>query len=100
MVQFGRPRHAVTNLPTKSRFAFESSVEWLPVSAHGNLYLWTFTFAEVIDVAEGRRRWSRFLNKLRHRRRYLKLCGLRVYELHPGGHGLHVHVLTGHFLNV
>lgn len=90
-------------LPTKSKFAFDCSCKSLPVSSHGNLYLWTFTFAEVIDVAEGRRRWSEFLRALRKERKnrgQAKLKGLRVFELHPGGHGLHIHVATGCFMHV
>ena len=59
-----------------------------------------FTFAEVLDVAEARQRWSKFLDLLRRRRKYRGFTGLRVFELHPGGHGLHVHVLTGCYLFV
>jgi hypothetical protein len=87
-------------LPTKSKQAFLFSATDLPVSKNGHLYLWTFTFADVIDVSEGRKRWSAFLRKLRKRKRYLKFHGLRVFELHPGGHGLHIHVLTPCFLQV
>jgi hypothetical protein len=90
------------NLPTKSKMAFQWSAESIPTNRHGNLYFWTFTFAEVLDVAEGRRRWSEFLRKLRKRkkRQGLDFKGLRVFELHPGGHGLHIHVLTHCFLRV
>jgi len=88
-------------LPTKSKFALESSVDQLPRSANGNLYLWTFTFVEVLDVPEAKRRWSNFLNKLRmrHERRGKVLNGLRVFELHKS-HGLHIDVVTGRFLHV
>lgn len=88
------------NLPTKSKFAFESSVAMLPVSRKENLYLWTFTFVEVISVEDARRRWSAFLNKLRMRKRYRQFQGLRVFQLHPGGHGLHIHVVTGEYLRI
>ncbi len=96
------PPDSLMNLPTKSKMAFQWSAESIPKNRHGNLYFWTFTFAEVLDVAEGRRRWSEFLRKLRKRkkRQGLDFQGLRVFELHPGGHGLHIHVLTHCFLRV
>jgi hypothetical protein len=87
-------------LPSKSKMAFLFSAQGLPVSKNGHLYLWTFTFAEVLDVSEGRRRWSVFLRTLRKRKKYLHFHGLRVFELHPGGHGLHIHVATSCYLQV
>src|SRR5450432_3699641 len=90
-------------LPTKSKFAFDCSCERLPVSARGHLYLWTFTFAECIEIVKARKRWSAFLKALRNersRKGQVKLSGLRVFELHPGGHGLHIHVATGDFVHV
>lgn len=88
------------NLPSKSKAAFLFSAQGLPVSSKGHLYLWTFTFAEVLDVAEGRRRWSVFLRTLRKRKKYVRFHGLRVFELHPGGHGLHIHIVTSCYLQV
>jgi hypothetical protein len=88
------------NLPSKSKAAFLFSAQGLRPSTHGNLYLWTFTFAEVLDVAEGRRRWSVFLRTIRKRKKYVRFRGLRVFELHPGGHGLHIHVVTSCYLQV
>ena len=87
-------------LPTKSKTAFLFSAQGLPVSRNGHLYMWTFTFAEALDVSEGRRRWSVFLRTLRKRKKYLSFHGLRVFELHPGGHGLHIHVVTSCYLQV
>ncbi len=88
------------NLPTKSKMAFLFSAQGLPVSPKGNLYLWTFTFAEVLDVAEGRRRWSVFLRNLRRRKKYVTFYGLRAFELHGGGHGLHIHAVSPCYLQV
>lgn len=92
----------MTNLPTKSKMAFQFSCDSIPQNRKGHLYFWTFTFAEVLDVAEARQCWSRFLRSLRKRklRHGLDFQGLRVFELHPGGHGLHIHVLTHCFLYV
>jgi hypothetical protein len=90
-------------LPSKSRFAFDCSVEKLAADSQW-LYLWTFTFPEVLDVAVARKRWSRFLeafsNWRRRAGRNLDLRGLRVFELHPKGHGLHIHVLNCSFWGV
>jgi hypothetical protein len=88
------------NLLTKSKAAFLFSAQALPASRNGHLYMWTFTFAEVLDVSEGRRRWSVFLRTLRKRKKYVNFHGLRVFELHPGGHGLHIHVVTSCYLQI
>ena len=78
----------------KSRIAFEFSAENL---AKKGLYMWTFTFAEVLPIKETRKRWNRLLTSLR--RRWPELCGLRVFELHKT-HGLHVHLVTDRFIRV
>lgn len=74
----------------------------MEANRNGNVYLWTFTFGALISVKEGRRRWSQFLRNLRRwkKRGGVDLAGLRVFELHPGGHGLHIHVLTTCYLQV
>jgi hypothetical protein len=90
-------------LPSKSRFAFDCSVESLATGSQW-LYLWTFTFPEVLDVEVARKRWSRFLeafsNWRRRAGRNVDLSGLRVFELHPRGHGLHIHVVNRAFWGV
>lgn len=55
------------------------------------VYLWTFTFREVEALSDARKCWSVAAKNLKRR---MAFRGLRVFELHPGGHGLHVHVLT------
>lgn len=52
---------------------------------------WTFTLPEVISPIEAAARW-RYLSKdlVRH----LGFKGVRVFELHPNGHGLHVHAVA------
>jgi len=64
-------------------------------------YFWTLTFPDVIpDYAAGLRH-SELLTWLRYdasRGRCPPVCGVRVVEAHPGGHGLHYHwVLAGRF---
>ncbi len=89
-------------LPSKSKFAFQSSVEIMPLSRRGNLYLWTFTFTNALEVADARKRWSKFLSDLTiwRKRAGGQFYGLRVFELHPRGHGLHIHVLTSCYWHV
>lgn len=73
----------------KSRVACEMSISSL-TAGFSSCYLWTFTTADVIDPRECARRWNDL-------QRYLVrfgFFGVRVFELHPGGHGLHVHALT------
>ncbi len=61
------------------------------------LFLWTFTFKEVLGVKETRKRWNHLLTLLL--RTWPKLQGLRVFESHEE-HGLHVHLLTNQFIDV
>lgn len=60
--------------------------------------MWTFTFREVLSIPDTRKRWNHLLTLIR--RRWPNLCGLRVFELHPKGHGLHVHMVTNRFVDV
>lgn len=80
---------------TKEAFLF--SAEKL-AEGKAELYLWTFTFKEVLDLTDTRRRWNHFLTLIK--RRWPDVCGLRVFELHSGGHGLHVHLVTNLFIDV
>jgi len=61
------------------------------------LFLWTFTFKDLLSVKDTRKRWNHLLTLLL--RRWPKLQGLRVFELHKE-HGLHVHLLTKQFIDV
>lgn len=61
------------------------------------LYLWTFTFKELLAVKETRKRWNHLLTLLL--RQWPRLQGLRVFELHQA-HGLHVHLVTNQYINV
>lgn len=75
---------------SRSRIAFQFSAAALRAS-NGMVYLWTFTFREVEALRDARKFWSLAAKNLKRR---LGFRGLRVFELHPGGHGLHVHVVT------
>jgi len=59
--------------------------------------MWTFTFKEVLDIKDTRKRWNHLLTSIK--RRWPDLCGLRVFELHED-HGLHVHLVTNRFIDV
>ncbi|MEO8204981.1 MAG: hypothetical protein ABI615_02295 [Chthoniobacterales bacterium] len=78
----------------KSQTAFLFSAERL---AEKGLYMWTFTFADVLAIKETRKLWNHLLVLLR--RRWPDLCGLRVFELHET-HGLHVHLITNRYIRV
>jgi len=80
---------------TKSEAAFLLSCDRL--AEKGGLHLWTFTFAEVLDLVATRKRWNHLLTLIR--RQWPKACGLRVFELHKE-HGLHVHLLTNKRIDV
>jgi hypothetical protein len=61
------------------------------------LYLWTFTFKELLAVKETRKHWNHLLTLLL--RSWPELQGLRVFELHEHN-GLHVHQITNQFIDV
>src|SRR5438477_1748042 len=79
---------------TKSKAAFLFASQAL---GKQRLYLWTFTFKELLAVKETRKRWNYLLTLLL--RTWPELQGLRVFELHEE-HGLHVHLVTNQFIDV
>jgi hypothetical protein len=79
---------------TKSKAAFLFASQTL---GKQQLYLWTFTFKELLAVKETRKRSNYLLTLLL--REWPNLQGLRVFELHRE-HGLHVHVVTNQFIDV
>ncbi len=74
----------------KSYDAAELSARIL-IGESAKVYLWTFTFKRVIPIKEASRRWNILRQNLV---RQMGVKGLRVFELHPGGHGLHVHMIV------
>jgi len=66
-------------------------------------YFWTFTFKNRHSIPEACERWSKFANALaKYGRQNGKdtIYGLRVFELHPGGHGLHIHALFNRRISI
>jgi len=76
-------------MSSTSADAFKFSVDRLTEA--GVCYLWTFTFPVALDLKVARRKWAGLSKDLV---RVLDYQGLRVFELHPDGHGLHIHVLA------
>jgi hypothetical protein len=79
---------------TKSKAAFLFASQTL---GKQRLFLWTFTFKELLPVKETRKRWNHLLTLLV--RTWPELQGRRVFELHQE-HGLHVHLVTNQFIDV
>jgi len=86
---------------SRSKHAFLFSAENLPVNEKGNVYLWTFTARDAVDVEVFRLAWSKFCNVMNERRRKggNSFEGVRVFEMHKS-HGLHCHVVTASWWNV
>lgn len=59
--------------------------------------LWTFTVRDKQPPRVTASMWSLLQRDLV---RGLRFQAVRVFELHPGGHGLHVHAVTPHFYPV
>ncbi len=75
---------------TSSGIACEFSINRL-LKGRGYAYLWTFTTADCVPVGVTAGMWS---NLARDLRRTLGFVGVRCFELHPRGHGLHIHFVT------
>jgi len=80
----------------KSKSAFLLSAMRLAKNRE-HLYLWTLTFSDVVDYKTAMARLRSFTKQASRR---LGLSGLRVVEVHPGGHGLHFHLLCRVFVPV
>jgi hypothetical protein len=79
---------------TKSHAAFVFASRTL---GKQKLFMWTFTFADLLGVKDTRRRWNHLLTLLV--RTWPELQGIRVFEMHKE-HGLHVHLLTNRYIRV
>ena len=62
---------------TKSKSAFLFSSRKL---AKDRLFMWTFTFKELLGVKDTRKRWNRLLTAMK--RTWPELQGIRVFEMH------------------
>jgi hypothetical protein len=90
------------SFPSRSKAACISSCEslWQP---GGRVYFWTVTFKRCRDDWVQSAAFSAFLDALRHddvRHCAVPLGGVKVGELHPGGHGLHFHFLCNKRVSV
>src|ERR1039458_8483311 len=77
---------------SRQQVAFKWRVERLHLTT-GRLYMWTFTFKETMNIWEYAPVWRNFTQALYRWVDNPDLFGIRVAELHPGGHGLHYHSL-------
>jgi len=64
----------------------------------GPLYFWTFTFPDRVGPRTALQRWNVLRGALR--REFPQLKGIRVIEMHPGGHGAHIHMVTNCYMRV
>ncbi len=78
-----------------SKAALSYNVKLL--AGEGEMYFWTFTLPTRLHPVVGAAMWGELCRELK---RSLGFRGVRVFELHPGGHGLHVHVVTPDFIDV
>ena len=88
----------------RSKVAFRWSVQAL-FALGERPYFWTFTTKEVVSVERARAMWNKLVKSLWNYGHDPKtgdrtIFGLRVFELHPGGHGVHVHALLNRRLHI
>lgn len=88
----------MSRLFTKSQAAFILTANKL-FEVYPKVYFWTFTFKECMPDWWYPRHWDLF-NKALQNLHGGWLPGVRVIEVHPGGHGLHYHALLGVRLNI
>jgi len=78
----------------KTEAAFRLSCRKIFASGQ-KCYFWTFTFKDVLGDKEAFKRWHRFATNMKLSKSTGHLwSGVRVVEVHPGGHGLHFHCLV------
>jgi len=77
----------------KSRMACEFTLEKVQRTLNGGarVRMWTFTMPYMYQPRVTANAWRSLAKELV---RQLGMWGVRVFELHPGGHGLHVHLVT------
>lgn len=88
---------------TKSRTALEFSVQKLVqgLKDRGSKFkgtFWTFTFVEAHDADQVSSPWRAAMRELK--RKIPNFGGVRVYEMHPGGHGVHIHAIIPSYIRV
>lgn len=88
----------------RSKVAFRFAVRTL-FERSEKMYFWTFTFREALDVGTARALWEKFRKSLWKYGLHpdsgeQTIVGLRVFEMHPGGHGLHIHALFNRRINI
>jgi len=83
---------------SKSQAAFVLTAEKF-FDIYPKAYFWTFTFTSVMPDWWYSRNWAGFIRDLQHLHGEMVL-GLRVIEVHPGGHGLHYHAILNKRMNV
>lgn len=95
--------HSKTPL-TKRKAAFLHTCAKLYFDENGKarrVYLWTFTFRQVIADEIAKACWNHLNVLLSRKYKPSGGCpGVRVTEVHPGGHGLHFHALIARRLDV
>jgi len=80
----------------KSCHALECNVKLL-FEAGRPVYFWTFTLPQQLHPYDAAALWKPLGRDLV---RSVGLAGVRVFELHPKGHGLHVHLATNNYVRV
>jgi len=83
---------------TKSQAAFILSCYRL-FDISKRVYFWTFTFKHVWPDWWYPPAWNGFAKEVRNLYGQF-CCGMRVIEIHPGGHGLHYHLLVNKRMSI
>jgi len=82
----------------KSHCAFQFTVNRF-FESFGKGYLWTLTWKSCMPDFRYALLYDQFMKELNHRHGGL-IYGIRVVEAHPGGHGLHYHMIVNLLIGV
>jgi len=82
-------------MSSKRTYALEENIRML--FERGAVRFWTFTLPVAVDPKTASKMWCDLSRDLV---RNLGFSGVRVFELHPGGHGLHVHLVTSGYFKI
>lgn len=80
----------------KQKIRLDNCVEYLLKKQQ--CYFWTFTTVDVVDYRTIADRWRKLRNYLNVK--YDGFLYVQNFEIHPKGHGWHIHMLCNVFLNL
>lgn len=81
-----------------TRKMFRAETVLNEMMSRGGAFWWTLTTPDVVNYSEISKRWRRVRHYLS--RKYSPFCYIQNFEIHPKGHGWHIHFICDSFIDV